>query len=146
MKKDLKNNIATVLLLEPDDLASTDTESNILDTADCSGVEIDVIIGALSGIDASNYLTPVLQESDTTADADFTDVDAADIIGGFSKVDAAAEDSLIQRAGYTGTKRYLRVNLDYTGTGITAGIVGVVGILGLSKEAPVTAPAPITAT
>ncbi|MEL7609498.1 MAG: hypothetical protein AAGU74_08315 [Bacillota bacterium] len=146
MKKDLKANIATVLLLEPADLVRTDTASGLLDTADCNGVEIDVIIGALTGVDSTNYLTPVLQECDTTENDDFTAVDVADMLGAFSKVDAATKDSVIQRVGYIGGKRYVRVNLDYTGNGITAGIVGVVGILGYSKEAPMTAPAAVAAT
>ena len=146
MKKDFKANIATVLLLEPADLASTDTASSILDTADCNGVEVDVIVGALTGVDATNFITPVLQESDTTKAADFTAVNAADMLGAFSKVDAATKDSVIQRVGYIGSKRYLRVNLDYTDDGITAGIVGVVGILGYAKEGPMTAPAAVAAT
>lgn len=146
MKKDLKDNIGTVMLLEPADLAHTDTSSGILDTAECFGVEVDAIIGALTGVDGSNHLLPILQESSTTADADFTAVDAAYIIGGFSKIDATTKDSIIQRAGYIGSKRYIRVKFDYTGTGISAGIVGAVGILGYPKEAPFTAPAVVAAT
>lgn len=146
MKKDLKNNIATVLLKEPADAVHTDVASNILDTESCYGIEVDAIIGALTGVDASNYVTPVLQESDTTVGTGFTAVDASDIIGGFSKVDSTTKDSVIQRAGYIGHKRYVRVNFDYTGTAITAGIVGAVGVIGIAKDAPVVAPAPISAT
>jgi hypothetical protein len=146
MKRDLKSNIATVLLKEPVDDAGVDTVSNLLDTADCFGVEVDVIIGALTGtLGESNYLTPSLEECDTTEGDDFTAVAAADMIGSLSVVDAAAEDSVIQRVGYIGHKRYIRAKLDYTGT-VTAGITGVVGILGFSKEAPVTAPAAVSAT
>jgi hypothetical protein len=146
MKKDLKSNIAPVLLLEPADLAHTDTASSLLDTAGHNGIEIEVIISALTGVDGDNYLTPVLQECDTTEADDFTAVDAANMIGAFSSVDAATKDSVIQRVGYIGSKRYVRVNLDYTGTGITAGIVGVVGILGHSHELPAVAPDAVAAT
>lgn len=146
MKRDLKDNITTVLLKEPADAVHTDVASSILDTADCFGVEVDAIIGALTGVDASNYVVPVLQESDTVVGTDFTTVDAAYIIGGFSKVDATTKDSVIQRAGYIGHKRYVRVLFDYTGTAITAGIVGAYGILGYSKEAPVPDVAPVSAT
>lgn len=146
MKRDLINNIATVMLLEPVDAVHTDTASKILDVADCFGVEIDAMVGALTGVDAENYVTPVLQESDTTTGTDFTTVDADDIIGAFSKVDSGDEDGVIQRVGYKGTKRYLRVNFDYTGTGITAGIIGAIGVLGYPKDAPFTAPDPITAS
>lgn len=146
MKKDLKNNIATVLLKEPADAVHTDVASNILDTASCYGIEVDAIIGALSGVDASNYVTPVLQESNTTVGTDFSAVAAADMIGGFTAVNSTTLDSVIQRVGYVGHKRYVRVLFDYTGTAITAGIVGAVGIIGIPKDAPVSAPAPISAT
>lgn len=134
------------MMLEPSDLVSTDTLTSIVDTAGYSGIEVDVIIGALTGVDSTNYLTPVLQECDTTEDDDFKAVGSDYMIGAFSKVDAATKDSTIQRVGYVGNKRYIRVKLDYTGSGITAGIVGAIGIVGLPSSAPVTAPAPITAS
>lgn len=145
MKRDLKNNIGINVLLESQDLAHTDTKSAILDTAQFPGVAVAVAIGELTGVDGSNYVTPVLQESDTTADTAFTTVAATDIEGAFTKVDAAAEDSVIQYVGYKGGCRYIRALLDYTGTGITAGIVGVYGIVGRA-DAPTTAPAPVAAT
>jgi hypothetical protein len=146
MKRDLKSNIATVLMLEPADLVATDTVTDLLDTADCFGVEVDAIIGELTGVGAANFLIPILQESDTIAGSDFANVDAEHILGAFTKVDAATKDSIIQRVGYIGHKRYIRVKFDYTGEGITAGIVGAVGILGYPKEAPFTAPDPVSAT
>ena len=146
MPKDLKNNITTVLLKEPADDAGTDATSSLLDVSDYNGVEVDAIVGALTGtLGASNYLTPILQESNTTAAADFTTVASADMIGGFTVIDSATEDSVIQRVGYIGTKRYLRVTFDYTGT-ISAGITGAIGILGLPKEAPTSAVAAVSAT
>lgn len=146
MRRDLKNNIATVLLKEPVDAVATTVASSILDTARFEGVEIDAIIGELTGVDGSNHLTPVLQESDTVVGTDFEAVAAADMIGAFTKVDAAAEDSLIQRVGYIGKKRYVRVNFVYVGAGITAGIIGCVGILGRPETAPAVAPAALSAT
>lgn len=138
--KDLYNNLAPVMLLEAQDLASTDTKSSLLDLAGYEGALIIVQVGALTGVDGSNYLTPTLQECATTADADFTSVAAGNIEGAFTAIDAAAEDSLVQVVGYKGTSRYIRVLLDYTGSGISAGIVGVIGILGKPRHAPVTTP------
>ncbi len=60
MRRDLKNNIGINVLLEAQDLASTDTASALLDTAEFPGAVLAVTIGALTGVDASNYLTPVL--------------------------------------------------------------------------------------
>ena len=146
MKRDLKNNIAINTLLEAQDLDHTDTVSLILDTVEMQGVVLAVAVGALTGVTIANYLTPILQESDTVVGDDFTDVATGNMIGAFTKIDSATEDSVVQQVGYKGGKRYVRVSLDYTGTGITAGIVGVYGILGMAKEAPAVAPAAITAT
>lgn len=144
--KDTKNNTGAVLLLEPADLVATDTVSGILDTANFNGAILSVIVGALTGVDGSNYLTPVFQESDTLVGTSFATVAATDLVGAFSVVNATSKDSVVQSAGYIGNKRYIRVNLDYTGTGISAGIVGVVGILNEAKFEPVTAPAVLAAT
>lgn len=143
--RDLKNNIAIVHLLDPQDTADTDTVSLILDTKGFGSAVLAVNVGAITGLDASNYLTPVLQDSDTTTGTDFAPVNAAYIQGGFTRIDAAAEDQTTQSVGYTGSKRYLRVNLDFTGTAITAALESVVGVLGRPVVAPAVAPAAITA-
>jgi len=146
MRRDLKNNIATVLLKEPVDAVATTVVTSILDTAGYEGIEIDAIIGELTGVDGSNHVTPILQESNTVVGTDFTTVAAADAIGAFTKVDATTEDSVIQRVGYIGKKRYVRVNFVYAGVGITAGIIGCIGVMGRPETAPAVAPAPLAAT
>lgn len=146
MRRDLKNNIATVLLKEPVDAVHTTVASSILDTAGFEGIEIDAIIGALTGVDGSNHVTPVLQDSDTVVGTDFASVAADFMQGAFSKVDATTKDSVIQRVGYIGKKRYVRVNFVYAGTAISAGIIGCVGILGRPETAPAVAPAALAAT
>jgi hypothetical protein len=144
--KDLKNKIAVVHLMDPADLVHTDTKSKLLDLANFQGAVLSVSAGALTGVDTSNYLTPKMQESDTTADVDFTDVDAANLEGAFSAINTTALDSVTQYVGYKGHKRYIRVFLDYTGTAISAGVVTVLGILGLSGNQPATGPAAVSAT
>ncbi len=144
--KDLKSRLGIVHLLDPQDTADTDTASLILDTKGFNGAMLGVIVGAITGVAAGAYLTPVLQHSDTVAATDFAAVDAADIHGAFTKIDATSEDQVLQTVGYIGSKRYLRVNLDYTGTDITAALVGVFGILGRPDVLPAVAPAAITAT
>jgi hypothetical protein len=143
--KDLKSQLAVVHLLDPADTADTDTVSLILDTAGFDGALLAVSVGAITGVDASNYLVPEIQESATTTGTDFTVVDAADVHGAFTKIDATSEDQVTQVVGYKGSKRYIRVNLNFTGTGITAALDSVVGILGMPKRFPATAPAAITA-
>lgn len=138
--RDTINDSQLVVLLEAQDLAHADTASAWVYWPGFSGVELFVVVGALTGVDGDNYLTPILQGGTTTAASGAAAVDSGDIIGdGFSKIDAAAEDSTIQRAQYVGDDyTYLRVLLDYTGTGITAGIVGVYALLTLPRVSPAT--------
>jgi hypothetical protein len=145
--KDIYHDVAVVQLYDPTDLAKADKTSNILDTAGFESAEIIAVIGALSNQDATNYVTPVLQESDTTADGDFTTVGATDMINGFSKVDAAAEDSVSQKCCYLGSKRYIRVLFDVTSAGAGPdGYCAAVGILSGARHKPVGTVAAVTAT
>lgn len=146
MRHEIYHRVGITHLLDPADIAHTTTASAILDTKNMGAAAIAVIVGALTGVDATNYLTPVLQESDTTTGTDFAAVAAADIIGGFSKIDSAAKDQVTQMVGYKGSKRYIRVNLAFTGTGITACLVGVVGLVGYAAIEPVVAPTAVAAT
>jgi hypothetical protein len=146
MKRELYDETGVAVLAEAADLVHADALSSVLDLAGFEAAMILVAIGVLTGVDGSNYVTPILQESDTTADVDFTAVAAADIVGGFTKVDATSEDSLLQRACYVGSKRYIRVKLDYTGTGISAGIVGVYAITSDARSEPAAAPTVTAAT
>lgn len=102
--------------LRPPATLTTTTTSRILDTQGYDVQALEVHLGADSGLSGSNTVTPTLQHSDTTADADFAAVSAGSIVGGFTVVDSASEDEVIQRAEYTGTKRYLRVLLTVAGT------------------------------
>jgi hypothetical protein len=147
--QDVKNEVAVVHLLDTQDIADTTTASSILDTAGFEGAIIAVNIGAITTPNATNYLTPVLQESATTANGDFTAVAAGSIEGAFTKIDATTEDQVTQYVGYAGSKRYIRVNLEVTDpspSSISACLISVDGILTKGSYVPVTAPAAITAT
>ena len=147
--KDVQDVLSTpgVVLLEAQDLGHTDTKSALVDLAGFEGCAIVVAIGALTGVDGSNYLTPILYEGDTSVDTALTAVAAADIKGpAFSKVDDGAEDSVVQMAIYVGAKRYVGVNLDYTSTGISAGVVGVYAFPMHPLNAPKTSPAAVSRT
>ena len=147
MNKDLVNNIGITMLKEPVDCVHSDWKSNLLDLQGHESAVLIVTIGALTGVDGSNKITLTLEECDTTADASFTTVSASDVEGAFTLVDANTEDQLNQSVGYKGTKRYVRVKGVYTGAGISAGIIGVNGIVSNSRSGcPVTNPAPVSAT
>jgi hypothetical protein len=66
-----------------------------------------------------------MQESDTTTDADFTDVAADDLLGALPANLAA---SSVYRQGYIGSKPYVRaVITKQSGTSVAAGAVFVLG-------------------
>ena len=127
-----------VQLLEPQSIAFTDTLSSILDTRGFGSAEIDVHYGTMASVAAGEKVIAILQESDSLAGTGFAAVAAADIDGTFTLVDATSKDSCIQRVAYIGGKRYIRVNLDFTGSAIT-GPVSVVGVLGRPSIAPIPA-------
>jgi hypothetical protein len=146
MNRDLKNNIAKVMLTEPADHDYTDFFSNILDTQGFEGAELVAIIGTLTGVDVSNTLTITAEECDTTVTGSFTTVAAADLEGAFTLIDASTEDQVIQSVGYYGTKRYIRLKFNYAGTGISASIVSAIGLLSNPRVSPAVAPAAVSAT
>lgn len=137
--RDLKSNIYPVSLLDIQDLGSTDTVSDYVDLTLYESVVFVVTNGTLTGADANNYATITLEESDTTADADFSTVSSDDMIGSFSVKNTTAAEK--QFVGYKGGKRYVRVKVDFTGTGITSGYWHVEAIVGNPAHAPASAPA-----
>ena len=117
--------------------------TDYMDTQGARGAEVTVISGAQVGNDGSNYLTPVLQESDTVNNADFANVAAADIVGG--AVPGALAPNGIQKIGYIGSKRYIRVNLTFTGTGVSSIYLAVLGAVEFASLMPGTDPSPLAA-
>jgi hypothetical protein len=136
--RDLYHNALPVSLAIPVDQAGTDAWSKYVDLAGSHGCIITVHVGDLTGVDGSNYLTPVLYEATATpaSAGSYSAVAASDLLGGFSKIDATTEDSTIQTVGYKGICRYVAVKCDYTGTGITAGCVSVEGYVAFSDHEP----------
>jgi hypothetical protein len=111
--KDLKNRVAVAHLLDAG-AVSADTKTKYVDLAGFKSAIVLVNLGSASFSSAS--IAPILQESDSTADASFTNVAASDMIGSFSAVSDANSDQVTQVVGYIGSKRYIRVFLDISGT------------------------------
>ena|SRR5579864_422472 len=123
--------------------------SEILDTQGARGAELSIIVGQLLGEDPSDTITPVLQESDDTVGADFTNVALTDLVGGAdpnSALPGPLDDYQHIRIGYLGTKRYLRVQLLVAGSGITSAQLCVIGALEFAYLVPGADPSPIVAS
>jgi hypothetical protein len=100
--RDLRSNIDAVNTLSPAARNATANGTGV----DCRGFE-----GAMAVVQFGTWTdgthTPSLQESDDNST--FTAVAAVDQIGTFTAVSSAAGNNTVQRVGYSGTKRYLRV-------------------------------------
>ncbi|NLA45476.1 MAG: hypothetical protein GX869_07525 [Candidatus Cloacimonetes bacterium] len=141
MRVSVKESIGITHLLDAQDLAGTDTKTKLLDLKDFSSSAILINFGALTG---TGSILAKLQESNTTADVDFTDVNTVDLIGAFVSV-TSSTDNISQIVGYKGTKRYIRAVITKDGT-VTADLVSCDGIVGEGRREPVTAPAAVSAT
>lgn len=93
--------------------------------ADLQGFNSATLLINTGAIAGDGLYVMSMQESDTTTDGDFTDVDAGDMLGVFPDSLAA---SSVYKIGYKGTKRYIRAVITKTsGTSIAAGAVFALG-------------------
>ncbi len=122
--RDIKNNVDLVKSIDPATYNTNQTGTGV-DLRDYDAAMAVVQSGALT--DGTH--TPKLQESDD--DSTYTDVAAADLDGSFSNIAANA----VQRVGYRGGKRYIRVFV--TSNGATGAIYGASIARGKPHIAPV---------
>ena len=143
---DLHNNVAVAHLLDAQDITA-DTYSNYVDLAGYEGAEFLVNFGAATPLSGSAYMTPKLYEASVTptATGSYSAVAAGDLLGSFTAIDAQSEDQTTQRVGYRGSKRYVCVLLDETGS-LTSCLVSVDAVLGIPRDAPAAAPTTGTVT
>lgn len=148
MPYDLSAYAKNVLLLVAADVGRTLTKSSILDLGapPAEGVLLNANVGALTGVDGSNYLTITAQHSDTTVDGDFATVPAGQLRGAFTVINSTSKDEVLQSVGYVGLKRYLRVVFTYTGTAISAGIVSASATVGGARNLPIGTITAVAAT
>jgi len=119
--RDIVSNIGTVQAIAPAVLTAT-TKGTAIDLLGFNSAAMVISTGAIVG---SGNFTAKLQESDTTTDGDFTDVDAANLIGTFPT--ALAANATVKQ-GYIGMKRYIRAVLTFnSGTSIAAGAIAILG-------------------
>lgn len=119
--KDMKSNVGVAQVTAPAVLAATTTS----DPLDLQGFNSAMFVVNTGAVAASGNFTITIEESDTTATEDFTEVAAADLDSDLADPLAATST---YRVGYKGSKRYVRaVTTKNSGTSIAAGIVLVKG-------------------
>lgn len=95
------------------------------DPVDLQGFSSALLAINTGAIAAAGAFDVKMQESNTTTDADFTDVAADDLLGTLPATLAA---STVYRQGYIGSKRYVRaVITKQSGTSIAASAAFVLG-------------------
>ena len=126
--RDLKNNVDVVASLLP----AARTASADGASADLLGYGSAVALVEF-GARTDGTHTPALEESNDNAT--FTAVAAADRQGSFTACSSADTDDVVQRVGYIGTKRYIRVALTVAGA-TTGALSSAVIVRGPPASAP----------
>jgi hypothetical protein len=116
---------------------TTPSAGNIVDVTDYQAATFCLTTGTVTDAGTAAGFTTEIQESDTTAAADFTAVANADLIGletALTVTDDAADGFAIGCVGYRGTKKYVRAVI--TGTTNTNAVVAGIWVLQKPRYAP----------
>ena len=146
-KTDMRSETRIALAISATLSGTTPVAGNIVDVSDFGSVTLALGNGTITAAGAGG-IGYVVQESNTTAAADFTAVADSDLIGLESALTVtldAADNVANGTIGYVGAKRYVRVVA--TGTASTDGTVFGLWVLQKPRYAPKgDVAAPIAAT
>jgi len=127
---------------------NADANSTAVDTDGFQSVTLVAHVGASADtLNATNKIEIEVQESDTTTDGDFTAVANADLTnyvtgtnaGTVAVVNSNATASTLYKVGYKGTKRYVRLVYNFSGTHSTGTVTAASATKGHPAIAPVNA-------
>jgi len=139
----LFNNNKTQQVLAPA-IYNSDQLSAEIDMQDFSDLMLIADVGASGDTwSAGNRICFEVQESDTTgtgyaaaADSSVSNPISADATGTFAKLTANSQGSAAYVGAYRGSKRFVKVNVNFTGTHSTGSPIGVLAVLGMSRAQP----------
>lgn len=117
---------------------ATPAKGNIVDLQGIKSATFVEQTGTVTDAGTASGFSTEIQESDTTADGDFTAVADADLIGlesALTVTSDSADDDIIGTIGYRGSKRYVRAVV----TGTTGSNAVVNGIWILEPESRLSA-------
>ncbi len=142
--RDLFNN----LKIDDLTLAQVITADEASTAADLQGFEAALLMAIIGNsgdtLSGSVYISLEIQHGDVADGSDAAACVQADVIGvtlaaagQFALIDAPAEDSQTFKVGYVGTKRYVRVNINVTGTHTVGFPAAVIIAKGNANSLPV---------
>jgi hypothetical protein len=137
--RSITKDAAVVLLLKPQEIDDT-TETDYVDVRDFDAVELIIAEDATTA-SSGNGFTITVEHSDTTTDTSFAAT--TDYVGTIPPILITTTDR-VTNVGYVGSKRYVRVVLTETGTGVSEVCVTAVGTR--ARNAPPSDPTVATAT
>jgi len=115
MTVDRRNDFVPIVGFNQNITTDTTTNGAIIDTANTRGNTYTLS----SPVFTQGTFTPVLEESDDSGMAGATDIADINLLGteaGAVITDAAAEGAKFGSIGFFGTKRFVRLKIDSTGT------------------------------
>jgi hypothetical protein len=135
--QDMRSETTTAFGISATLSGTTPSKGNIVDVTDYAAATFLFQTGAITDAGAAAGFSVEIQESDDTADSNFTAVADGDLVGAESDLDVTDDgtDSVaVGSLGYIGTKKYIRAVV--TGTSGTDGIVNGVWALQCPRYAP----------
>jgi hypothetical protein len=134
MERDLHSNIDDRVALDPQAIGSdTTTVGNIIDTAGYESLEFLLWTKTVTDGD---YAWKI-EHGDDSGLSDAADVASTDLLGVLTGFTADTDDNKVNRVGYIGKKRYVRMSVVSTNTTTGVDAIGGIAILGHPKRAPV---------
>lgn len=136
-KMDMRSETTTAFGISATLSGTTPAAGNIVDVRDFASATFLYQTGAVTDAGATAGFSVQIQESDTTAAADFTAVADADLVGAEADLAVTSDDAdsvAIGSIGYIGTKAYVRAVV--TGTTGTNAIVNGVWALQSPRYSP----------
>lgn len=111
-KFDMRNCAEYAMALSATLSGTTPAAGDLMDMQGWEALTFTVSTGTVTDAGTASGFGFEVQESDTTAAADFTAVADSDLIGSeadLTVTDDAADDTLVGSIGYRGEKRYVRI-------------------------------------
>lgn len=137
-KFDMKNNTVIAAAINATLSGTTPSEGNIVDTLGYEAVTFAFHTGTVTDAGTASGFATEIQECDSTADASFTAVADADLVGlesALTVTSDTADGVASGLIGYVGKKRYVRAVV--TGTAGTDAVISGICILQRPAFAPV---------